>query len=104
MRRLEGEEKDIEMAGQTKSSIVEALVLDFENRTKRSLDIWDKRAKIEAIKIPGHRENVDKGFDNNWLKMSRYKALKLLAVYRLLIRPGKFTKTSALQSSIRFQF
>ena len=68
MKRLEGEGQAIEFGNRTKSTIVKRLVLEFENITKRRLNL----DRINAIEIEGLRANPAKRFEHGYMSMSRY--------------------------------
>jgi hypothetical protein len=71
MKRLK-DETHLEGEGFTIQSIVDAEVVQFENKTKRTLDVTDKRMPTEKITIRGLKEDQEKGFANHRVLMKRY--------------------------------
>ncbi|CZR60755.1 related to hsp70 protein [Phialocephala subalpina] len=101
--RLE-EENYLEDRGWTIERIINIAMLDFENRTKRKLDLTDPTLSIEGIVVQGLRPNTQKRFKNHCIIMARNDYME---IFRPLLRGiEKLMKeqlTSASEAGIRVQ-
>jgi hypothetical protein len=68
--RLAGEDY-LETNNLTINGIVDMKVVDFENKTKRSMDVTSRNREAEQIWIQGLRLNGQKRFKSNRLTLSR---------------------------------
>ncbi|KAJ8064182.1 hypothetical protein OCU04_006533 [Sclerotinia nivalis] len=70
-RRLESEKSDIETNGRTIQGIVDQQTIRFENTLKRTMDVTNEQMPSIALHIDGIRENQEKGFLENRVKIKR---------------------------------
>lgn len=67
--RLAGEDY-LETNNLTLKGIVDMLVVDFENKIKRSMDVTSRNKEAEQVWIQGLRPNSQKRFKSNRLMLS----------------------------------
>jgi len=65
------DEDYLETNGRTIRRIVDSLMVEFENKIKRRIDVTDRNQKGEWIYIPNLRANKEKRFDWARLFLSR---------------------------------
>jgi hypothetical protein len=65
------DETYLERNGKTINSIVESKVIEFENGEKRIFNIRDEAFEPDPISIDYLEPNVEKGFEQNRLKITR---------------------------------
>ena len=69
--RLAGETY-LEQNGRTLPRIIDKLVVEFENTTKRYINVVDRKFASIAVELEYLRGDPDKGFTRNKLHLSRY--------------------------------
>ncbi|TGO89200.1 hypothetical protein BPOR_0120g00080 [Botrytis porri] len=69
--RLESEKSDIEINGRTIQGIVDQQTVNFENSLKRIMDVTNQNMAPIFLRIDGLRENPEKGFSANRIKIKR---------------------------------
>ncbi|KAF7926137.1 uncharacterized protein EAE97_010437 [Botrytis byssoidea] len=69
--RLESEKSDLETDGRTIEGIVDQQTIKFENSLKRIMDVTDRNMATISLHIQGLRENPEKGFADNRIKIKR---------------------------------
>ncbi|TGO22352.1 hypothetical protein BPAE_0171g00110 [Botrytis paeoniae] len=69
--RLESEKSDLETNGRTLQGIVDQQTVKFENSLKRIMDVTDRNMAPIFLHIDGLRENPEKGFSDNRIKIKR---------------------------------
>jgi hypothetical protein len=68
--RLRGEYYLFEK-GLTIDDFIQPIMQDFETKRKRQLDTTSRACRF-SIMVKDLRENPEKGFENNWMTISRY--------------------------------
>ena len=71
LTRLRNEADDIAGNGISLESVIEPKVLHWENIVKREIDVLDKSKKPRPLWIHGLKKDRQKGFQQNWLELSR---------------------------------
>ncbi|KAF7903994.1 hypothetical protein EAF00_001328 [Botryotinia globosa] len=69
--RLESEKPDLETDGRSIEGIVDQQTIKFENSLKRIMDVTDRNMATISLHIQGLRENPEKGFADNRIKIKR---------------------------------
>lgn len=55
----------------TIEGIVETILLDFETRLKRSIDVTDPKMRTERITVWGLRDDPEKHFQQNYMFITK---------------------------------